>query len=675
MLNKLKTIFGPNKTSVSAIQVYTDMIANAISKGALDKMLPLSSYQLQLGYDTLYSESSSSKFYIISVLPPLIDKSIFSVIREYCRNVKVKNKVYIHYLTTAKPHIIDWSSHEMKARRRSWIAQDRSKDKTDISESFKESSQKDLEDFEVWRKESWDYVQDADRRSVNLLNTEMIIEIRVESRSIEARRDLRKVCLAFEQYCGKNNFKYKLVRNTLLDFIRYTSMTAIEDKSLTAKTIANRIISDEILADMCTYTPGKMNDTGVLIAIDITTGLPVYKRFVRENGEAENFLVMAETGGGKSYMVKGIMIQAFANYFHQIVLDVDGEYKPITNELGGIIIDMSKESGLYFDSVQISDLTGDPKIDASLFTESQLATVAVFNVLCNQKEGMNTTEEKLFNIAYSKMLHDTGVLEDDQSTWKLSKSLNYFTLYEYIKKLQDNPEFIVYEKELRAFIDKLCVFFEPDGIRRYMFKKSININEILGSRAGKTWPALIDIVLNLQSAKDSDSRDNVEDTLKQLTATYLVTLLTNYFKGLGQFTVHYIEEYQRYSVNKSVSSLILYMVTGNRKRNAATFIITNSPRELISSSSIANQAVVDNINNIIVGAVKAKTVQDICQAFNLENCYKVLHEISENAKYKHVFLVKINNRDTTLVRQSIPEHISKSPLFMTRDVNKNNERS
>lgn len=659
-----------NEPKVRALDLYLDMAANAISRGSMDTMANLSGDQIQLGYDTLYSATSSTRFYIISVLPPLIDRAFFSSVRTACHSAKIPSKVYVNFLTTAKPHIIDWNSREMKSRRNQWIAWERQKANENRDSDFKEASQRDLEDFEVWRKESWVYVQEADARMASLLNTELIVEIRVDGRSPDARRDLRKVCAAFEQYCGKNRIKTRAVRNTLLDFLRYTSMTAVEDKSLTARTIPNRIISDEIIADMCTYTPGKMNDTGVLLAIDTTTGLPVYKQFVRSNGEAENFLVMAETGGGKSFMVKGIVIQAFANYFHQIILDVDGEYRPVTKALGGVTIDMSKGTGIYFDSIQISDLTGDPKLDATLFTEAQTATTTVFNALCDQEKGMSPTEEKLYNVAYSRMLERAGVRASDPTTWSKSKALNYFTLYANIKALQSDPQFTVYDKELRAFVDKLCVFFEPDGIRRYMFSRSISINEIIAQRRDNSWPMLIDIVLNLDSSSSSSKREGIEGTLKQITATYLVTLLTNYFKGLNQFTVHYIEEYQRYSMNKSVSSLILYMITGNRKRNAITFIITNSPRALINSLTAESQAVVDNINNFIIGTLKPNTVKDVCGAFNLDNCRGILQQMADNDSYKHIFLVKINNKDTTLVKQSIPSHIAESPLFRTRDKEK-----
>ncbi|MEG2264421.1 MAG: DUF87 domain-containing protein, partial [Acinetobacter sp.] len=348
------------RVSVSPSAVYLDMIANQIAQGSLDDLKPLGADQLQVGYNTVYTKLSAKKFYIIRVLPALINQSFFQDIRNACADVQVSTVANINFTMSAKPHIIDWDSREMKSRRASWIASDKeAEDKNEPSE-FRESSALELENFDKWRHASWRYVQDANARLVNLIDTELIVEIRITERTKEARFDLKKVCNRFEQYAARNNIKVRRVNNTLIDFLRYTSPASIEDKSLTAKTIANRIIADETLAGMCTYTAGRMNDVGVLMGMDIETGMPVYKSLVRPNGEAENFIIMAATGGGKSYTIKAIMIQVRANRFHQIVLDVDGEYRPLAQKLGGVIIDMSNGTGLYFDSVQISDLTGDP---------------------------------------------------------------------------------------------------------------------------------------------------------------------------------------------------------------------------------------------------------------------------------------------------------------------------
>lgn len=646
------------------LEVYSDMIAKRIAHGLDDKYIHLADDSLQLGYEMVYSRNSIRCYYYVTMLPAYIDKSFFSVMRRMLDNVKTHHQVFLNYLMTTKPHVIDWNSRDMKERQRLFkLAQ---KNRTyEGRENFSSQEAKDIDNWEDWRIASWNYVQDADSRLVTLMDTELIFEITVNSRDAEALPDMLKACRAVEQYCAKNKIRIKKVRNTLIDFMRYTSPMAIEESSYSAKSVSNRILSNEILADMCTYTPGKMSDTGILMGIDITTGLPVYKNLVRSGGEAENFLVMAETGGGKSFTMKAVCIQVRLNQFHQIVLDADGEYKTVCQALGGIVIDMSKGNGIYFDSIQIGDLTGVDDIDNSLYVEAQTSTATVFNALCDPDNGMTTTEERLFSDAYAMMLEDCGVIKSIKSSWANSKRCTYHTLYNYIKRLESNPKYGEYKRELKEFVDKLCVFFEPDGLRSYLFQRSISINDIVSRRNGR--PMFIDIVLNLESNAMKSKRNSIEAIIKQITATYLITLLTNYFKSLGDFTVHYIEEFQRYSTNANVADLILYMITGNRKRNANTFIITNSPKALLRSSSESAMSVVENINNFVLGAMKVNTIDAVCKEFSLDNCRGILSEIATNDKYKHAFLLKINKLDTTVIRQSIPPHIANTPMFLTRN--------
>ena len=44
--------------------------------------------------------------------------------------------------------------------------------------------------------------------------------------------------------------------------------------------------------------------------------------------------------------------------------------------------------------------------------------------------------------------------------------------------------------------------------------------------------------------------------------------------------------------------------------------------------------------------------------------------IAKGGEYKNSFILKINNKDTTIVKQSIPKSLVKSPLFLTRDEKK-----
>lgn len=649
---------------VKPFEVYLGNLERIIKGSLADEHSDLKDSEVQVGYEILYSKRSQRCYYYIKALPQYISSSFYVAARSALSLLKTEHPVFLHFRIQGVPHTIDWDSAEMRERRRQWQEYERSKTTSD--DRFADAKTRQQSTFEEWRMKSWDYIQNAEDRKVQLIDCEITLELSVNGNSAEHRRSLMDACREMEQWLSKNNIKYKKVKNSLMDFLKYTSVTSVDSNTKSAKQVMNRVLSSEILSDMVSYVPGKINDVGVLFGIDITTGMAVYKNMVRSDGAAENFLVIAESGSGKSFYMKAINIQMAINGFHQVVLDIDGEYMPIARYLDGVIINMSKSAGLYFDSTVIGDLTGDDVVDTSLLEDSRTTTENIFNILCDTESGMTSTEVKLFNDAYTNLFNRYGIVPSDKTTWYRSKNLSFHLLYKEILALTENPEYDAYTKELRAFIDKLYIFFDPSGIRSYMFRKPIDLNEILSHRS--KLPMFIDIVLNLESK--SVGKSNVEALVKQSTATYLVTLLTNYFKSQHEFSVHYIEEYQRYSDSPGVESLVVYMVTGNRKRNASTFIITNSPMTLLNMGGTANLAIIDNINNYIIGKIKPTAIEDVCHSFSLDNCLADITSICKDPLYNHTFLLKINGQDTTIVKQSLPKEVANGAIFKTRDTEK-----
>lgn len=652
------------KSKVRPMEVYLGNLERTIKRGLADVPAQLNDAEVQVGYEILYSKRSQRCYYYVKAMPQFIAGSFYDVVRSTLRVFKTEYPVFIHFRIQGIPHVIDWESAEMRQRRKVWMEWEKNKEVVD--DRFTDAKTRANSLFEDWRMASWDYIQNAEDRKVQLIDCEITVELSVDGTTLAHKRSLLDMCHEFEQWCAKQNIKIKKVRNSISDFLQYTSMTCLNKKTTAARQVVNRVLSSEILSDLVSYVPGRINDTGVLFGIDVLTGMAVYKSMVRPSGDAENFLVIAETGGGKSFYMKAVAFQMLLNGFHQVVLDIDGEYTPFAREVGGVIIDMSKAAGLYFDSTVIGDLTGDRDLDASLLSDSRTTTNKIFSILCDPDNGMTSTELKLFNMAYNRLYEKYGISIQDQSTWKNSRNLSFFKLYDEICALQHDSDFADYSAELRGFIDKLYIFFDKNGLRSYLFQKPISLTDILSRKTSV--PMFIDIVLNLESNPESGKQD-VEALIKQSTATYLVTLVTNYFKSQHEFTVHYIEEYQRYSASPGVESLVVYMITGNRKRNAATFVISNSPTALLKMGGSANQAIVDNITNFVIGKVKSSVIDMVCKNFSLENCADDLRSISEDPLYKHTFILKINSQDTTMVKQSIPPAIASSPIFKTRDTN------
>lgn len=641
--------------------------------GALaDKDITLAGDEIQVGYNLVYSNSSIHAYYIVKQLPKFIPATLYRSLRQAVADLHLDPQVFVHFNTRGVAHAINWNSRDMRMRKHQWelYERDRRNRKGNV---FKESSELTTSAVDNWRIESWNFFQMAQTTKDILFNCESIIELSTTGNSHLHKESIELAAEQVEHWCAYNDICIKRVKGNLASFLKYTSITSLDPTSYAAQSVPNRILSSKLMGELLTYTPGRINDTGVPMGVDAGTGMVVYKSLVRPNGEAENFAVLAETGSGKSFFIKNLMLMISLNNFHQLILDVDGEYQKLTEAMDGVIINMGKGTGVYFDSTVIGELTGNDEIDAALCWESINTTMTVFCYLCDIKTGMTAEEEKLFNLAYRKMFKAFGISEEDKNTWSNSSKLNYHVLYNYIKSLGEDKEVAAqHKKAFEQLCAKLYVFFEPHGIRSYMFKQPITLEEIF-KRKSKT-PLILDIVLNLDSSEESESRVGIEDFLKQMTAMYLVTLCTNYYKSKGQFSVHYIEEFQRYGASQSAGSLVKYMVSGNRKRNACTFVISNSPTNLFATST--GEIVKDNVNNFIIGKLKDKTIDVVCSQFNLDYCKDILQRISgikgNGNKYKHTFLIQINDADTTIIRQTLPAHISSGPIFATRTTTHDN---
>lgn len=643
--------------------MYTDIIAKKILNGIEHTPVSLADDELQVEYNVVYTKKSISAYYVIKMLPKYVPRAMYQLMR----NAVIANSPSIYTGVNFKqilvPHEIDWTSSEMKDRQRVFQLWEKELDKD--SEEFQDKGADDEKYFQAWRRDSWKYIQRQEVNFNKLINMETVVELYVLGTNKQSREQLEKSCKNFENLCSNPDYsvKYSRVNSILTDLLEYLSPTTHNINNKASRTISNRILDTSIFSKLTSYAPGVLPTGEIFMGIDISTGNPVYKDFIRSHGQAENIGILGETGSGKSVISKDVLLHfRFARY-NQIILDAEGEYKKIVTECGGVNLDISKGTGLYFDTIEIGEPTGIPEIDASLYHEARLATLGFFNTLANPLKGMTDVELKLFNDAYDALLQTIGIKENDSSTWKLSSQLSVKHIYEVLKLMKSTD----YPSELRIFIDKLAKFFEPTGIYSYMFKQRVSLQDIITHSDGK--PTLLNIILNLDSDDKFNAEKDFESVLKQTTALYLVILLSNYFKSLRQFTTLYIEEYQRYR-SAGLQQLVVLATTGNRKRNVITVILSNAPRVLLGSDKEFAKAVADNINTVYIGKIKSKAVDLVAEAFGLENCVDILNTLSNDEKYQHTFLLKMDGGQTTLVKHFIPQHIIRSGLFESRDTKK-----
>lgn len=643
---------------LSPLEFWTQIWERKVANGAFDKDESNGRDEFYIGYRKVFAQHREKVYYSIDDWPEQIPRELYKVIRK-----KVETYgVVVNFTSRVRPHVIDWSNPTMKEKRRMAEEYTQKMGRYRINSYSTQAERRKIRDVERTNK-TFGYFGSIEDRDRMLCNADLTIEICRTLYNERASSNFKEAQKRLKQFLHRNDFGFSEIKGNLYEYFEtrspvsgnFTKRTTIETE---------QTLSDEIVARLPGYFGGKIGNSQILLGRDITNNMLIYKELINSNGGAENIIVIAETGGGKSFIVKGIteMILGFGLYV--IVLDVDGEYVPQCTENNGVIIDMEN---CYYDTMEISEPTGDYNLDKTMMRESRQATASVFATLTDLENGFTPDERTIFTAAYNRLYDEHNILEEDMSTWSRTKDLSYLDLYNAICDLQ-NPESAreigVDERKIKEFISKLSPFFKKGGLYSHMFVNKVSINRVFERKSAA--PVMIDIVLNLQKNATS-GEELVEQTVKQLTASYLSTMITNRVKQMGRFSVEIIEEYQRYSQNERSADMVLTHVTGNRKRNANCILITNSPLALLNSGTASAFAVVENINNFIVGALKPRTINAVCEVFNLDNCEDTLREISGNYKFKHTFLFKLNNREVTAGKFEVPPELAKSKIFMTRD--------
>ena len=643
---------------LTPFEFWTQIMERYVANGAYDKDASGSGDEIFIGYRKIYSLHKEKVVYSLTEFPDRITREFYKHLRQ-----KVENYgVVLNITSRVSPYVIDWESSAMKERRRMAEEFTESMSKYKMDEFSTAEERAILRDTERLHK-TFGYFGSIEDRDRSLCTADFTFEICRTLNNDIAISNFKQAQKDFKKYFARNGLNFKEVKGEMYDYYGTRSPICgrFKDKSFIE---VDHVLSDEIVARFPGYFGGKVGDEQILLGRDITNNMLIFKTLINKSGSAENFIVIAETGSGKSYIVKGINEMLLGNGLYVIVLDVDGEYVPQCIENNGVVIDMED---CYYDTMEISEPTGDPEVDKTLMRESKLATAVVFATLTDLEAGFTPDERTIFTSAYNRLYDARGIVENNMATWAKTKDLCYLDLYNAIKDLANENDAVEIGVDLRTikkFISKLSPFFEKGGLYSYMFTKKVTISKIF--ERNSVAPVMVDIVLNLQKNATS-GEELIEQTIKQLTANYLATMITNRVKKMGRFSAEIIEEYQRYSENPRVADMVLTHITGNRKRNSNSFLITNSPLALLKSGTASSFAVIENINNFIVGAIKPRTIEAVCETFNLDNCEDVLKEISGNYKFKHTFLFKLNNREVTIGKFEVPPELSNSKIFLTRD--------
>lgn len=657
-IDNIKNIFSTKASKSELKDFYAELFSSYLSG---DKEVPDRSLDEGTFYYTskkIYTKYSVKKAYIINDFPPYVDERLFTRLRNTIGLYNARMNIFM----VSRPYYFNPNSFAIKRRINIWKQrydsyEEKVARRSTTEEVFKGRSEEHTDAVNERMIESWKFVQDTSKNRKELVKIRLLVEVIAND-----DEELDRATKEFENFLDMDGYNHNSCWLQTFEYNKRFSINSLDKGGIIEDTNPEYILNDGIISKFTSFYQGEIADkTGVIFGMDFYSKLPVSKSFAKE-ADAQNLLVAAETGGGKSMLIKYVLSQFMLLGYKLIIIDYEGdEYTPLGQYLGAKRISLYGDDCPYFDTTEIGDITGDPKIDASLYNDATSITKRVFDILYDIDEGMNVRQVAIFNDALNNLYGSRGVVMDDKYTWYRSRGLSFRDIYNEIIALSRNNEYkAVYGEHLQGLIDSLRVYLGDDGIKRSMFSKKLSINELKEDRF-----ILFSFGMKGATSQTSDAKDL---TLKQMTIAYLSALLANYNKThLGVSTVIEFEELQRYLRNEVNCEEVVNVFSGSRKRNVVAIAATNDPMGLVKGTYSGSEAIMENVSTAFFGPMKSRTIDALAEHYSMDNCVDYLNKLYEDEQYKYCFLMSNNLKEFTILRVEVPEELAKTPIYATRN--------
>lgn len=684
-MNILRHLVGKgdkSETVIKAVPLWSRIFLNSANKGN-SNYPKFRDYNIYSNGSGLFSgKDNISYFYSIDGFPNELPIDFKEAIRNEARE-----GVRISFIATFQETRIDWGSAQMRSKLRTWKTID--EDTGDVDEfNYRENIK--LLDNNTWRKQSLLYLSDAEirrKRKLFKYRTLMII-------SGKRGENFNTTVGEVQSYCSSIGIKLSMVEEGLSDYLRVFSPFSLEFSKDVINTVGSNTVPDELLARFSGYDQGKLGKKGIYWGTDIDSGFPVFKAVKKSSVDAENILITAETGGGKSFFLKGLLIQLLGDpRFNGTIMDIEGfEYIPLAGYLARydsvVILNMAEGTGKYFDPVEIN-VTGDEKLDADMFTFSKSFTLSILKTLLGKTLMENDWSTVIVNDAVAKTYAKNGITLDPK-TWYRSKGLTLFDVYDNMKSLYNEvlnfkkgakdelinqyKSNLDYRSALDLVIAKLSTYFEPlekGGTRSDVFKSRVSLNDIRKAKL---------VVCSFGMAgKSADMVDQVQMALSQLSAANISHIRSLFSQAEGKYNFKVWEEFQRWGHFPDSEKTITTALTGGRKLGDVNLIVTNRVQELLDGDRFG---IFGNTTSFAIGSIDdASTREQLCDRLSIPLLKNDLDKIvikrgntesfsSDNeitSVYDKAFLIRLDKSVSTIVKMDMPDNIAKSSLFRTGD--------
>lgn len=685
--------FHPIKHIKQVLNLYDDLICTQLIKSSMECLnQSCDRDQVIIDFLGMYDKMNITFFYVVAGYPHMLPLDFKDKIR---RNSKGNTR--ISFLNVIRGHHMDWSGAQMKSKLRTMRMANQKQAEKDV-DAFNLYDNLNAMGAVEYTEGSLIYLANADiRRGRAMVATTMMMTI-----SGERGEDFDDTVATVEEYCRHIGLKMQRIYYDIPEMLAYYSPFK-NTRDISKRGVSNiytQVMPDEIIARFSSYTQGILGTGGkraLYFGTDIYSGFPVLK-VVKYDAEApEIWLCTAETGGGKSFFVKVLILQLLANNMNGTIMDVEGnEYSYLAEFCSRgskvVVLNMGEGQGKYFDPVEIPKPTGIADIDKDAKKMSVDFTNAIFKVLLGRAYQENVWLSSIVNDMVGLTYERFGVT-DDNTTWDLSDGMTVRDVFDTLRIMHDftkattNKEKMLlinkYHIDMPDYIDNLdyiaaieqavafiSPFFVEGGLRSSLFSERVMVSEV----------AEADLVVCSfgMAGKATHAIDEVQLALMQLSAAQISHQRSIFSKARGKFNFKVWEEFQRWGKFPDSDKTIGVAVTGGRKLGDTNIIITNVVKELLDDDRFG---IFSNKTSFMIGSIDDAQVRtELALRLSIPNMKVELDNIAaahktddtvKNASggssslYRFGFLLGLDSSKYGITKMLIPRDMAQSDLFRT----------
>jgi len=341
---------------------------------------------------------------------------------------------------------------------------------------------------------------------------------------------------------------------------------------------ANRNITTKALSAFFPFTSqfSRIDETGIWLGLN-RNKIPIIRDIFKLPNP--NGLVLAQSGGGKSYFCKLLIARYLLNGTKVMIIDPQGEYKELVSHFNGQRIDLSRTSQTIINPL---DLMGHD------YTEKRLSLMDLMPVLLGDlTEPQKAFIDRAITEAYSKK----GIKEEPE-TWQKTPPILGDVLEAL--KLMEKHSIQLEKSTIRSLMNRLSMYV--DGVFSFLNRKTnINFNNNfvcfdIGNMPKQVKPVIMFLVLDYVYMK---------------------------MKSDLSRKILLIDEAWSLLSRTEDATYIFEIVKTCRKFNLGLLLINQEVEGMLESE--AGKSVLANSAYTLLMRQKPAVIKGICEAFHLSN--------------------------------------------------------